>query len=395
MKGANFEIINKAAGQKGLIILTGLISSEKNAANSIRAAIEAYNADNRYSSILIEIVNCYGGSVYEGLGILHYMRASKKPIHTKVVGIAASMAFPIFLGGAEREMVQGSRIMCHEVKGGIQGSADQVESYSKELKQANKDLLLEITSMTEMDESHVVANLMRPGVDTYLTADECYKNGLATAAPTAGKIKKDIPQNVLESTEPQAVVNYYVKQIKNSIKTDTKMEKLPLMAAALGLDADATESQVLTAVQKIVNAHSTLEGDHTKLKVEHGTIEASLKTLKEAEDARQETAVETLVAQAITDGKVKAEQKESLVAWAKTDFVGASGFIQGLDKPHVPITAHLNKGTGADAAADPMASMSYKELVQTTEGSSYLQALMASDPVAFKELKAASYPAAS
>ncbi len=90
--------------------------------------------------------------------------------------------------------------------------------------------------------------------------------------------------------------------------------------------------------------------------------------------------------------KVQEGQIESLKAWAKTDFVGAKGFLEGLKPVHVPITAQLNQGVAASGSNAPLANLSYKELMKSDEGSKYLENLRATDEAAFVALKKASFP---
>ena len=196
-----YTIQNSLKGNVGVIILSGHITNVENTANSIRAELELLKNDPRCKSALLEMVNCYGGNVYEGEGILHYMDEFKKskPLNTKGIGIIASMGFSIYLKGDEREMVKGSRLMSHEVKGGISGSAEQIESYADNVKKLNAEMVKNIASMIQKDEAYVTANLMRPGVDTYISADKAYKLGLSTKRPVSGSLKQDIPQNLAKT----------------------------------------------------------------------------------------------------------------------------------------------------------------------------------------------------
>ncbi|HEX2863092.1 MAG TPA: ATP-dependent Clp protease proteolytic subunit [Deinococcales bacterium] len=59
-------------------------------------------------------INSPGGDAFLGLTIAKMLAESPVPIHTKVVGVAASAAAIIFLGGQVRSIAPGSRIMFHD-----------------------------------------------------------------------------------------------------------------------------------------------------------------------------------------------------------------------------------------------------------------------------------------
>lgn len=59
-------------------------------------------------------INSPGGDAFLGLAIAKMLAESPVPIYTKVVGVAASAAAIIFLGGHTRSIAAGSRIMFHD-----------------------------------------------------------------------------------------------------------------------------------------------------------------------------------------------------------------------------------------------------------------------------------------
>lgn len=59
-------------------------------------------------------INSPGGDAFLGLAIGKMLAEAPVPVHTKVVGVAASAAAIIFLGGHRRTVAPGSRIMFHD-----------------------------------------------------------------------------------------------------------------------------------------------------------------------------------------------------------------------------------------------------------------------------------------
>ena len=79
-------------------------------------------------------VNSPGGSVYAGLAIYDTMQFIKPDVSTICVGIAMSMGALLLAGGAEgkRMALPNSKILIHQVWGGYQGQASDIEIHAKE-----------------------------------------------------------------------------------------------------------------------------------------------------------------------------------------------------------------------------------------------------------------------
>lgn len=59
-------------------------------------------------------INSPGGDAFLGLAIAKMLAEAPVPVFTKVVGVAASAAAVIFLGGHKRSVAPGSRLMFHD-----------------------------------------------------------------------------------------------------------------------------------------------------------------------------------------------------------------------------------------------------------------------------------------
>ncbi len=80
-------------------------------------------------------VNSPGGSVYAGLAIYDAMQFIKPDIQTICVGVAMSMGALLLSGGApgKRMALPNSKILIHQVSGGFQGQATDIEIHAKEI----------------------------------------------------------------------------------------------------------------------------------------------------------------------------------------------------------------------------------------------------------------------
>jgi len=80
-------------------------------------------------------VNSPGGSVYAGLAIYDTMQFIKPDVQTIGVGVAMSMGALLLCGGAagKRMALPNSKILIHQVSGGFQGQATDIEIHAKEI----------------------------------------------------------------------------------------------------------------------------------------------------------------------------------------------------------------------------------------------------------------------
>jgi len=95
-------------------------------------------------------INSPGGSVTSGMAIYDTMQYVKPPVSTICVGQAASMGALLLTAGAKgkRFALPHSRIMIHQVIGGAQGQASDVEIQAREilrLKAMMNDILVRHT----------------------------------------------------------------------------------------------------------------------------------------------------------------------------------------------------------------------------------------------------------
>ena len=80
-------------------------------------------------------INSPGGSVYSGLAIYDTMRFIKPDVRTICFGVAMSMGSLLLMGGTagKRMALPNARILIHQVLGGFQGQASDVEIHAQEI----------------------------------------------------------------------------------------------------------------------------------------------------------------------------------------------------------------------------------------------------------------------
>ena len=80
-------------------------------------------------------INSPGGSVLDGMAIYDTMQLIKPDVATICIGKAASMGAVLLSGGAKgkRYCTRNSTVLIHQVMGGIQGSASDIEITAQEI----------------------------------------------------------------------------------------------------------------------------------------------------------------------------------------------------------------------------------------------------------------------
>jgi ATP-dependent Clp protease protease subunit len=122
-------------------------------------------------------INSPGGSVYHGLAVYDTMQFIKPDVQTICVGIAMSMGALLLAGGAKgkRMALPNAKILIHQVWGGFQGQATDIEIHARETI-ALKRRLEEIMSTHSGQSMEKVSKDMER--DFFMTSEEAVKYGI-------------------------------------------------------------------------------------------------------------------------------------------------------------------------------------------------------------------------
>jgi ATP-dependent Clp protease, protease subunit len=122
-------------------------------------------------------INSPGGSVYAGLAIYDTMQYIKPDVQTICVGIAMSMGALLLAAGTEgkRMATPNAKVLIHQVAGGFQGQATDIEIQARETLNM-KRLLEEIISKHSGQQLDKVAKDMER--DYFMTAEEAKDYGI-------------------------------------------------------------------------------------------------------------------------------------------------------------------------------------------------------------------------
>ena len=156
-----------------IILLTEPINDETAAA--ITSQLLYLEAENSEEPITIYI-NSPGGNISAGFAIYDVMNKIKCPVHTLVMGIAASMAAFILCSGSRgnRYALPNASIMIHQPKGAVEGQAADVEIYAKRLVDLREELYKIMAKNTGMSYEEMAYACER---DNYLTPKKALEMG--------------------------------------------------------------------------------------------------------------------------------------------------------------------------------------------------------------------------
>jgi len=297
-----------------------------------------YLADDLKVKKIKVFINSVGGSVYDGYSIVSVMEMLKQKgieIETVNVGIAYSMAGIVLAcgTGSKRKIYDYASSMIH-------APSRDGEKDSDEVKEAYKSLKTILVNNTLLDDTQV-EDLMSK--DSFFDSSQSVAYGMVDEIIKTGK---QVDQSYSPFGKLAACAMIFDKNFStNIIKKD--MSKINAM---LNLNSEAAETAQIEAIQKLVDEASKVSGlqnDLTKEKAKVTALTNELATLKQ-EQGR--TNAETLVNQAVSDGKISKESASKWIENAVKDFDGTKELIDSLTTVPGSINSQLDarKGNTAD-----------------------------------------------
>ena len=171
-----FDIYSRLLNERIIFLGTPI---DDNVANVIVAQMIHLESEDPDKDINIYI-NSPGGSVYAGLAIYDTIQFIKPDVSTICVGIAMSMGALLLAGGKEgkRRALPNSKILIHQVWGGFQGQATDIEIHARETLALKRKLEEIMAQHTGQALEKVAANMDR---DYFMTADEAKDYGVIDA----------------------------------------------------------------------------------------------------------------------------------------------------------------------------------------------------------------------
>jgi ATP-dependent Clp protease protease subunit len=190
---AAYDIYSRLLKDRIIFIGSGI---DDFVANSVIAQMLFLQMDDPKKDINVYI-NSPGGSVTAGLAIYDTMQFVSCSVNTYCLGMAASMGAVLLCAGAKgkRFALPNSDIMIHQVSGGAQGQASDVQRTFEFMMRLKKRLNRIIAFHTGKTEEEVERDADR---DYYMTAAEAKAYGLVDEVIAS---RKQIPTALLTAAE--------------------------------------------------------------------------------------------------------------------------------------------------------------------------------------------------
>jgi len=168
-----FDIYSRLLNERVIFLGTPI---NDDIANLVVAQLIHLESDDPDKDISIYI-NSPGGSVYAGLAIYDTMQFIKPDVSTICVGIGMSMGALILAGGAKgkRFALPNAKILIHQLIGGFEGQAADIEIHAREVIQVRKTLDEILANHTGQSVEKVSKDTDR---DYFMTAVEAKEYGI-------------------------------------------------------------------------------------------------------------------------------------------------------------------------------------------------------------------------
>ncbi len=206
-------------------------------------------------------INSEGGLVDVGFDIYSYLKSLNKPITTIGRGLVASVATVIFMAGDKRVISENTPFMIHLPWGVVEGNAEEIENFTRQLKDIEKTFIDFYKKNLDLTEEAVRPLLKN---ETWLTKEQLTSLGFVTSEPmqiaakAVIKSKKDYKMsNESKFSDEQ---KSWMENLFNSVLAKFKQPKVTnkLVQDANGAEIDFNELEDSDTVQ--VGAKATVDG---------------------------------------------------------------------------------------------------------------------------------------
>jgi ATP-dependent Clp protease protease subunit len=169
----SFDIFSRLLNERVVFLGTPV---NDDVANVIVAQLIHLESDDPDKDISL-YVNSPGGSVYAGLAIYDTMQFIKPDVSTICVGSAMSMGALLLAGGAKgkRFALPNARVLIHQVAGGYEGQATDIEIHAREVLNLRMRLDEIIAEHSGRDVEQVRKDTER---DYFMSAEEAKTYGI-------------------------------------------------------------------------------------------------------------------------------------------------------------------------------------------------------------------------
>jgi ATP-dependent Clp protease protease subunit len=163
---------------KDRIVFLGSVINDP-VADTVIAQLLFLESENPEKDIFV-YVNSPGGNVTSGLAIYDTMQYIKCDVATMCLGQAASMAAVLLAAGTKgkRYALPHARVMLHQVLGGVEGQATDIEIHAREILRMREELNRILSKHTNQPIDRIAKDTER---DFFLRPNDALEYGLVDA----------------------------------------------------------------------------------------------------------------------------------------------------------------------------------------------------------------------
>ncbi|MFC3504818.1 head maturation protease, ClpP-related [Micromonospora krabiensis] len=356
-----YRIEAKADARTAEVSIYDEIGMWGTAAKDFAAEVRALDVD----AITLRI-NSPGGDAWDGVAIYNVVKDHPAQVTVVVDGIAASAASVIAQAGDRIVMNRGSQMMIHDASGLVMGNADDMREFADVLDKMS-DSLAGIYAARAGGTVEQWRATMR--TDTWYMAAEAVEAGLADAladddkpAPTnsarprvtAAEAARRIHAAAVKQTPDADPATGPSETRKGAAEMQFTDEERAELRARFALAADAGDDAIKAALLARPSATppedtSEPEKPASKPKATTGQMvidqaawdaqQETIRRLEAAEARRRREERDSVIAQAVADGKFPPARKPHYERAWDADPEGARELIAGLAKNVVPVAA--------------------------------------------------------
>ena len=357
--------ITAAAGDKATVRIYGDIGTSWWDDDAVSAASFAKDLDDIGSVGQIEVhLNSPGGIAFDGVTIMNLLKDHPANVTVYVDGLAASAASIIAMAGDEVVMGRGAQMMIHDAATWSAGNADQLRKDAEVLdglSQAMAEVYAERTGKTAAE----MRDAMR--AETWYSDAEAVEAGLADRRSAATQTDDTDVVAMLRASKAVAVAHYRYQgraaapapltpsqqagQNTPGGAVEIADEDMTALRDKLGLPEDATIADVLDALDEQEapeDQQAAAKGSKAPLaQLPDGVVAIDKTVLEElrqnaaagaeARKTQQAQHRQTLVADALRTGRIRAADKARWLHNLELDPEGYEATLAALEPGLVPV----------------------------------------------------------
>lgn len=387
MKG--IRVLNAGPGDVPRIVISGLIGFSENDSSSavctfsdFRQAFVAVEAGNKRCELLI---NSQGGLMHEAFAMFDLIKNSPMVVDVIIYGMAASSAAWLSFAGDTVSIAENAMMMLHKPQAGNYGESDTLRSTAELMDKMEARVVSMLCERTGKTEKMVRDTYMKPGVETWLTAEEALQAGLVDTVVKAVHQSDAVSNHFQNATEAWKVYSVF-NIAEQKPKTDNTMDKKAIINVlnAHKVQHELTDNSTDADVQSVLNA----------VLASNAALTQENENLKAAALAEVKKRATTLVENAVKAGKISETEKADWLKNAESNFDFVSNALAKLEgrKDINTTLVPVNGGEGVSGQANNAGDRSKWTLREWEQKDpTNLRKMMNSEPDRYKALFEAEY----